>query len=253
METEVSGGAQVGLKGILGIQAAGQESQQGEKSESTTQQIDQTPTSLFAGLRKELQNYDIIRTISCDIGPGDFVEFESTLGMSSAVELLTVMSVFLPLIETMPTQESRGDTQDRRGNTQNRKGNIQKKQSAEMVKLISSLLTAVTAGESQDLVAKVDGFHVVLTTERKFFIDPTMNDVIDGMFHVFGKVTRVIPEDSTDRINLLRKSPMGKLMKSLPQLSETILSIEELGGGEGGVSTEIPGPAIQVIPIAIFV
>ena len=45
----------------------------------------------------------------------------------------------------------------------------------------------------------------VLTTEQNYFIDATMNDVIDGTFRVFGKATRVIPGEKEGSINLLAK------------------------------------------------
>ena len=48
-----------------------------------------------------------------------------------------------------------------------------------MSKFINTFISAVTDGESQDLVAKVNDFHVVLTTDkqnRQF--SPTMKDKV---------------------------------------------------------------------------
>ena len=51
------------------------------------------------------------------------------------------------------------------------------------------MLNAVTAAGSEDLVAECGVHRFVLTAEKPYFVDSTMNDVIDGTFRVFGKVT----------------------------------------------------------------
>jgi len=252
-ETNLSGGAQFGIKGLASFDLGGQDSQQGEKNESITQQIQQTPTSLFARRRKDLRKYDIVRSVSDEVQPGDFIEFESTLHKSSAVEMLKALSEILPIMEIFQRQESQLNTQNRRNNHQSKIRSHQKKEMEEMSKFIDTFISAVTDGESQDLVAKANEFHVVLTTDRKYFVDPTMNDVIDGMFNVFGKVTRVISVGSSEKINLLRKSPLGRLQNLLPHLNQVAAPFEDLAGSEKVASVEISGPAIQVIPIAIFV
>ena len=55
------------------------------------------------------------------------------------------------------------------------------------------MLDAITAAGSEDLVAECGVHRFVLTAEKSYFVDSTMNDVIDGTFRVFGKVTRVVP------------------------------------------------------------
>ena len=47
---------------------------------------------------------------------------------------------------------------------------------------------AISGAGSQDLVAKVGGMNFILTVENGYFNDPTMSDVLDGTFRVFGKV-----------------------------------------------------------------
>ncbi len=121
-----------------------------------------------------------------------------------------------------------------------------------MLKQVNSLLNALTTGGSQDLVSRVDEIKVVITTEQQYFIDPTMNDIIDGTFRVFGKVSRVIPKGCDESISLLRKAPLGQFKNLLPTFQEAMSQFSEELGYSGDSSTEIPGPAIQVIPIAIF-
>ena len=76
-------------------------------------------------------------------------------------------------------------------------------------KQIELIRSAVTAEGSQDFIAEMDCLRVVLTTEQDYFIDPSMNDIIDGTFRVFGKTTRVV-SDNAEKISLLRKTALGK-------------------------------------------
>ena len=91
---------------------------------------------------------------------------------------------------------------------------------------------------------------MVLPTNQDYFIDPTMNDVIGGQFRVFGKATRVIPTETDDNINLMRRSPVGKLIQKVPGFQDAFSELEKMG--LGSMQSEVNGPAMQVIPIAIF-
>ena len=96
--------------------------------------------------------------------------------------------------------------------------------------------------------------RVLLTVEENYFIDPTMNDVVDGTFRVFGKATRILSSDSQGSISLVRKAPLGKFGGLVKDLADAMAT---MAGGEdvaytGVVETEINAPAMQVIPIAIF-
>ena len=79
-----------------------------------------------------------------------------------------------------------------------------------------------------------------------------MNDVIDGTFRVFGKVTRVVPAGAEEGISLLRKSAIGNLGGVTDQLASVFDSLPEAGFTGQRVETEIPAPTLQMIPIAIF-
>lgn len=119
--------------------------------------------------------------------------------------------------------------------------------------MIESIISATKTGESQDLVASVGHYTIVIPTKNAYFFDSTMNDVIDGVFHVLGKVSRVIPKESNDSINLLRKSTLGRLSGSAPGLFGTPSTEQSTASGKKKAeSIEVSGPALLVIPIAIF-
>ncbi len=121
---------------------------------------------------------------------------------------------------------------------------------AETGRQIEMVKSAVTAEGSYDLIAEVGEMRFILTTEPGFFIDPSMNDTIDGTFRIFGKATRVITSNA-DGISLLRKTALGKFGDVVGDLGSALEGMQS-SGFTGPVEMEIRGPAVQVIPIAIF-
>ena len=115
---------------------------------------------------------------------------------------------------------------------------------------IDQFKSTVTAEGSYDLIAELSETRIVLTTEPEYFVDPSMNDTIDGTFRIFGKATRIIP-DETQEISLLRKTALGKFGVVVGKISSTLAGMQDLGFS-GPVETEVKGPAMQVIPVAIF-
>ena len=253
---DVSGEAQLGSSNVfafLGVKLGGRAARKvaQDQSESTTGEIVHTPASLFARLRKDLSDRSLLRHVSGetnldDIHPGDFVEFEATLRKSPVIELLLSFSELMPLIGKFQEQPAaKGPGRGGRTN-QSEVGKIRGQ--------IDALLSVLTADGSQDVIAELGSTRAVLTTEQNFFVDPTMNDLIDGTFRVLGKATRIVPGGSPDKISLMRKSPLGKfgtIMQGLTAAMATLAEGEEVNY-TASVETEIHGPALQVIPIAIF-
>ena len=260
--TDVQGKAQIGVSNVfalLGVNLSAHGSQQlgQKKSESTTKEIVHTPASLFAQLRKELQDRKLVCCVSSSstlekIHPGDFVEFEATLRRSPLINVLDTFLQLMPLISMTDMESSqKASSGGGRRNVKTRKGSQkQKDEHLVMKEQIEAIKSTVTSGGSQDFIAEMDCLRVVLTTEQDYFIDPLMNDIIDGTFRVFGKATRVISDD-TERISLLRNTALGKFGSIVEALGPVMESMQESGFSES-VETDISGPTMQVIPIAIF-
>ena len=249
--TELSGEAQLGVNlTLFGMTFGGRRSRQtGQaQTESTTEEIIHTPTSLFARLRRDLRNRDLVTDLldSSGLGgvyPGGFVEFEATLQRNQFLVQLSAFAELVPLMSAFeePTV-AKGSRQRNQGKNTN----------SMVLKQVNSLVKALTSGKSLDLVSRIGDINVIITTEQQYFNEPTMNDVIDGTFRVFGKASRVIPEPNDENIDLLRKAPLGQFNSLLPAIREAMGEFTNKLGHSGDSSTEIQGPAIQVIPIAIF-
>ena len=250
--TELSGAAQLGISNVfafLRMQFGGHGSRMAGQmqSESTTENIVHTPVSLFARLRKELKDRELVRNMSIsfnidELRPSDFVEFEATLRRHQMMVQLSAFGDLNPLMGALEESSNRKSS---------RKGNQSESAASPTLKQVKSLLNALTSGESRDLVSRIGETNVVITTERQYFNDPTMNDIIDGTFRVFGKAIRVIPKGDDATLSLLRKAPLGQFTGIRLAIAEAMSQFETQGHSEDP-TTEIPGPAIQVIPIAIF-
>ena len=250
--TESSGQAGIGVSNVfafLGVDLSGKRAKGTTETQGgvTTATLVHTPSSLFARLRSELSSRNLVHPISksddlAQIKEGYFVEFEATLHRIQILELLDAFAVIVPLVDVV------GANPDGIEVNQGKTRRTNKKQANPILAQIDSMRKAITAAGSLDLVAKVGGMNFVLTAGDGYFIDPTMNGVLDGTFRVFGKATRVVT-DEMESVNLLRRSPFGKFPQIVQQLSSVVGEFEF----EGGVpDTKISGPTLQAIPIAIF-
>ena len=257
--TKISADAGLGISNVFSLLnvklgASGTRARGENQGESVTEEIIHTPASLFARLRKELHERHLVREVSTSldpdsVSPGDFVEFEATLRRVPLIDMLSAVSELMPLVELAETSTDSVPVGKRAGGKRQR--GQAKNSPTVMKRQIDLLLSAVTAEGSEDLIAEVKDMGVVLTAERRYFIDPSMNDTIDGTFRVFGKVSRVVADES-EGISLLRKTPLRRFQNTiLPDLSTAMVGLQDSGYSES-VEAEIRGPALQIIPIAIF-
>jgi len=264
------GTAEVGLGisnpfALLGITFKGKggikKRNEGVQADSETREVDYTPASLFARLRQELQELDLVKALGegSDFGllrPGDFIEIEAVLSRSPLVDILRTFREWIDLFASFSdlpqsTSRPRGHVRGaQHGNQMHTTGNRE----VQVIKSqIQAMLDGVTASGSLDLIATTSLGRFVLAAEDGYFIDPSMNDVIDGTFRVFGKVTRVIDGDSEETISLLRKTTLGRSSQIVTQLVESLNSMADSPFDMAEIQTEISGPTLQIIPVAIFV
>ena len=265
--SEKSGEGQLGFSNIFGFLQIGAKGKLGAgqtevDSENTTEEIIHTPASLFARLRRELNERQMIHTISetkdlDSIRPGMFVEFEAILHRNPIQDFITTIDTLLPMMglfdpsSQTPQQTRQGGKGQRNRERQSGQRGNQSSQMEKQVKALSSLLTE-EGDEYRDLVAEMDEIRAVITAEKKYFIDPTMNDVIDGTFRILGKATRVIPSDSQEIIGLMRRTPLGKLKSFSEIIGEDMSKAVDQFGSGASMESSIGAPAIQIIPLSIF-
>lgn len=222
--------------------------------ESRSEERVHTPASLLYKLRSTLELKDqlMVDRDSNQISPGQFIEFSATLRRNPAVEVLASFEELMELFQAFNTgKPNSGDRSNKGG--QGPKGKQNKP--ADISQKIKALLDSIKAGGTIDLIANraVGEFSAVIPVESKYLNDPSMSDLVDGQFFVLGKVVRLIKSDD-ESISLIRKAAISRMPRAT--LEKAFDSINALGAQQDfeipKIVWEIPGPAFQVVPIAIY-
>ncbi len=216
-----------------------------EKTNTSSQERVHTPASLFFQLRNLLLEKGYLKESHEELPQaGDFVEFEGFLKRNPIVETIDSLAEMMDMAEAFEDKP-----QPKKGARNQISENKKIKQ--QMVRFSDAL----KAGSTIDLSsASLEAdYTAVVTVETGFLNDPLMSDLVDGQFKIIGKVIKSV-NDSSDSINLLRKTALSKMPSTL--MFEALGHLSSLGSEQGfdipELKLEIKGPAIQVLPIAIY-
>jgi hypothetical protein len=242
-------GASFGVSGalssLLKIDLTGKQNRKhsDESSTTTTQDRIHTPVSLFITLRAILREKNYLKTIASDtiLNPGDLVEFSTVLKRNPLVETLDSFIEMIDMFQTFADKPQKG-----KGHQANDMSQIKKQ--------MGSLISSLKGGDTLDLTSPplASTHRAVISLETQNLNDPTMSDLVDGTFRVVGKVTRCLSK-SDGAISLNRKSAINRLPPlALEQFKMALQGPELAEMSLPKLEWEIPGPAIQVLPIAIF-
>jgi hypothetical protein len=254
----------LGLKdafAFIGVKFGGERSsssQAGSSQESTMEKV-HTPNSLFARVRSTLYDKELVRWAEiARAEPGDFVEFSAVLQKNPLVDALEGIKAVgeLALLFEEPQYQG-GNRNQKRANTSNppKQNQVAAGNSSQNVlQQMSSLLEKVRDQGGLDLIGRAeDGeLQMVITLDRTFLGNSSFSELVDGEYTVLGKVTKVISGDSTESINLLRKTSLGRLQgEVIEKLTSAFGETQQQGLNLPPVVTEIRGPAMQIMPISI--
>lgn len=176
--------------------------------------------------------------------PGKFIEFTASLRRNPLIEGLDPITRILEVATLFSGREQVGKKQ-KSGKNQGTPD-----QQELLKRQLNSLSEGLKAGGSSDLIADTENFRALLTVEEHFLNDPTMSDLVDGTFRVVGKVVRSVPENGS--ISLLRKTAFARTPDLLEKIVTAFENFESSVLDMPKMETEVQGPAIQVLPIAIF-
>jgi len=233
---------------LLKIDLSGSKDKTYENGQQSTlsQERVHTPASLLFQLRNILIEKEYLNKSSSSGLPeaGDFIEFEGYLKRNPIVETIDSLAEMMEIAEVFKDK-----SRPKKGN-RNQLSETQKIKN-QMVRFSSSL----KSGRTIDLTSKSieAGYTAVVTVEESFLNDPLMSDLVDGQFKIIGKVIKSV-KDSSDSINLLRKTALSKMPQTA--ILKAFSHLDSLGSDKGfdipDLKMEIEGPAIQVLPIAIY-
>ena len=260
-ETEVSksgGSALIGVSNVfalLGVSFSGERGKEKgvQKKAEVSQEKVHTPTSLFVKLKLRLREKQLLRRVKSisdlnEVNSGEFVEFKAILRKNPLVDTIETIKTFMELATLFTEDDSSAHSKGKKGKPQN--------QNSAIMKQLNGMLTTLTQSSSIELIGELlelPGATSVITARPDYFNPSDLSEIIDGEFHVLGKVTRVIKDESDEPINLLRKTAFGRIDQRLfESLSEAMAGLDNVGVNMPEFVTRIESPALLVVPIAIY-
>lgn len=251
--SQEKGGAAFGLNKafstLLKIDISGEykKSKKIDEGNQISEERVHTPASLFYQLRGIMLERNILKLLSPEVSPepGDIVEFEASLKRNPIVETMDTLSAIVNI--AMLFDDKAGP---QKGVKHGQGPDYQKIQ-----KQMMGFSETLKAGDTIDLTAdNLSTLHAaVITLETDYLNDPMMSDLVDGKFRVLGKVIRSLGS-SDESISLIRKTALSKMPAHvLGQFFGPLATLgTEKGFGIPSLTLEIPGPAIQILPVAIY-
>lgn len=267
--TSKEASADVGIRNVfafLNLGVKGSASKQGDKAAQKEMEEQRvfTPASLFSRLRDSLKENKLLLSIDdkeneSKLKPGVFIEFSAVLRKNP---LVAYMEGVIELFETgIFFQNFSSSTAEQPVQSGVKPGSkkktqpIKKKEDKSTLNEMKKFANMLTQEGSLDLVTDSIGaseLKAVVPVQMAYFADESPADIIDGDYVILGKVVRHIASKEGS-INMLRSTPLAHFPEeALDSLSAAFADLGSQLTSLGEFTTQIPGPVIQIVPIAIF-
>lgn len=220
---------------------------------SRTEERVHTPASLLFKLRQMLTERDQLTRVAgtnASFAPGQIVEFTTTLRRNPVVELMDNMIAAFGMYMTFVAESS----QPHNPKAVAKKGQLPDNTNTKIIAQMKSFREMLGTGPTIDIVSErfASEYSAVITLEQEYLSDPTMSNLVEGQFVVMGKVIRVVGK--AESISLLRKTAMSILPDET--LANTFSHFDALSTVQGYVlpkaEWQVPGPALHILPVAIY-
>ena len=246
IEAEVSTSASI-LSKLLKIDLKGELSHSGNcgETENTTKEKVHTNVSLLSKFRAFLTDANILKS-GFDISNmkiGDFIEVEGELQKNP---LINCMDIFVDMLRMADIFAEKPQLNAK---TQ---AKAQKQQQDETMKKIKSFASELKHSGTVDFILSDSAGTVVLSAQEQYLSNDNISEILGGHFKVLGKVIAICA-DKTESIDLLRKTTLSILPHDL--LADMFLCLQNEDMKQYNfpeLKTEISGPAVIVIPVAIY-
>ena len=246
IEAEVSTSASI-LSKLLKIDLKGELSHSGNcgETENTTKEKVHTNVSLLSKFRAFLTDANILKS-GFDISNmkiGDFIEVEGELQKNP---LINCMDIFVDMLRMADIFAEKPQLNAK---TQ---AKAQKQQQDETMKKIKSFASELKHSGTVDFILSDSVGTVVLSAQEQYLSNDNISEILGGHFKVLGKVIAICA-DKTESIDLLRKTTLSILPHDL--LTDMFLCLQNEDMKQYNLpelKTEISGPAVIVIPVAIY-
>jgi len=130
-----------------------------------------------------------------------------------------------------------------------------KRQMKQIRQFLRGILEDIEARNTRVFVidaTKPNQFQVVVLLFTDYLRDQTMAELTYKEYRLLGKVVRKIEQDSGETIDLLRGTALGGVGREfLEQLWDALNKMERMNLPK--VKSELSGPALEIVPIAIYI
>ena len=216
----------------------------GKENNVTTEKI-HTNVSLLAKFRRYLLSKKVLKTdfnIS-DINIGDFVEVEGELQKNPLIRYLGIFEDLFQLANIFSDKPELG---------KRTRAKSQRQQDNKTVKQIKAFSDKLKRSGTVDFILTGGRCTAVLSAQGQYLENDNISEILGGRFKILGKVISICSDES-DSINLLRKTalsimPSDIIDKLISETKNEIMNQLVLPD----LVTEIAGPAVIIIPIAIY-
>lgn len=174
---------------------------------------------------------------------GDFIEIEGELQKNPLINYMDIFVDLFRMADIFAEKPQLG------GKTQ---AKAQKQQENETVKQIRSFADELKHSGTIDFILSDTAGTVVLSAQEQYLSNDNISEIIGGHFKVLGKVIAIC-KDETENIDLLRKTTLSILPIDL--LTEPFSEFQNDDTKQFNLpelKTQISGPAVIVIPVAIY-
>ena len=246
LESGVSTSANI-LSKLLKIDLKGEVSHSGNSGENTSVAKEKVHTnvSLLSRFRTFLVNEKILKSgfDTANIKIGDFIEVEGELQKNPLINYLDIFLDLFRMVDIFTEKPQLGSK------TQTK---AQKQQENEIVTQIKSFADELKHSGTIDFILSDDVGTVVLSAQEQYLSNDNISEILGGHFKVIGKVIAIC-KDETENVDLLRKTTLS--IFPIDQITEIFSGFQNSGIKQFNLpelKTQIPGPAVIVIPVAIY-
>ena len=246
LESGVSTSANI-LSKLLKIDLKGEVSHSGNSGENTSVAKEKVHTnvSLLSRFRTFLVNEKILKSgfDTANIKIGDFIEVEGELQKNPLINYLDIFLDLFRMVDIFTEKPQLGSKAQTKA---------QKQQENEIVTQIKSFADELKHSGTIDFILSDDVGTVVLSAQEQYLSNDNISEILGGHFKVLGKVIAIC-KDETENVDLLRKTTLS--IFPIDQITEIFSGFQNSGIKQFNLpelKTQIPGPAVIVIPVAIY-
>lgn len=235
------------LSKLLKINMSGELAHTGtsDQSENVSREKVHTNVSLLSKFRRFLVEEKFLKS-DFDVKKmqiGDFIEVEGELQKNPLINYMEIFVDIFRMANIFAEKPQLG------GKTQARN---QRQQEDETIRQIKSFAEELRHTGTIDFILTDQKGTVVLSAQEQYLSNDNISEILGGRFKVLGKVIAIC-RDETESIDLLRKTTLSVLSENM--IAEMFSGFKNDEANQFNLpelKTKIKGPAVIVIPVAIY-